>query len=138
MNDRLKYRVWDKIHEKYFYCDLVGYGSIDKSGKGLKKIIFRPSGVEQLLNDEKIFYADEDDVVIEQCTGLRDKNGKLIYEGDIIRVEDNNCPVSWDNENARYEVEGYGEIAYLNYNDIEVIGNVHENPELLEQSNDNR
>lgn len=68
----------------------------------------------------------------EQCTGLRDKNGKLIYEGDIIRVEDNTCKVEWEEENARYNVSGYGEIAYLTYNEIEVIGNIHENPELLE------
>lgn len=74
--------------------------------------------------------------IVEQCTGLKDKNGKLIYEGDIVLVEDNKCPIEWESENARYNVVGYGEIAYLNYNDIEVIGNIHENPELLENKDE--
>lgn len=56
----------------------------------------------------------------------------LSMRGDIIRVEDNTCKVEWEEENARYNVSGYGEIAYLTYNEIEVIGNIHENPELLE------
>ena len=133
MNDRFKFRVWDKIHERYIYCDFAGYCSVDYLGKGEKRIVFMPSGVEQIKNGKPLLYAKEDEAKIEQCTGLKDKNGKLIYEGDIILVDDDKCPVEWDSENARYNVVGYGEIAYLNYNDIEVIGNIHENPELLKE-----
>ena len=101
MNDRFKFRLWDDEKKQYHHNDFV----VTATG-----------------------YINK---ILEQCTGLKDKNDNLIYEGDIIRVEDNNCSVSWDNENARYEVSGYGEIAYLNYYDIEVIGNVHENYDLL-------
>lgn len=104
MQDRFKFRFWNTIRNKY-------EDTYCCSSKGMTL----------------------DYVIPEQCTGIKDKNGKLIYEGDIIRVENNNCLITWDNDNARYNVGGYGEIAYLNYNEIEVIGNIHENPELLEK-----
>lgn len=121
MNDRFRFRAWNKKEKIMYYDAEQTYDFLFGRPKAIPCDNF-----EGLLWDE--------DFVVEQCTGIKDKNGKLIYEGDVIRVEDNNCSVSWDNENARYEVSGYGEIAYLNYYDIEVIGNIHENPEFLEQS----
>lgn len=126
MNDRFRFRVW--------YKDLY-------SPEPKPKMIY---GVERAYDcfcgdDEQIpassfgVIIDDKEFIPMQCTGLKDKNDKLIYEGDIIKIEGNYCPIIWDKENARYDVVGYGEIAYLNYNEIEVIGNIHENKELLDE-----
>ena len=72
---------------------------------------------------------------IGQYTGLTDKNGKKIFEGDIINIEYDETVV----ENAVVEYVGasfYGSTDYDNweldgYYEIEVIGNIHDNPELL-------
>jgi len=75
-------------------------------------------------------------VVVMQFTGLLDKNGKEIYEGDIVREFWNGNPdpccvqvVEWDdNESSGPRVVGF----YLQDGDeYEVIGNIYENPELL-------
>lgn len=79
-----------------------------------------------------------------QCTGLKDINGNLIYEGDIIQIED----YGYDSESCIYHTKcvwgsyykaGFylicgstGQEFYINRNDLEVIGNIHENSELLE------
>ncbi len=79
-----------------------------------------------------------------QYTGLTDKNGKRIFEGDIvftehgsIHEEDGNAVIEWDEDTARFVVKWDGLICdFDNFygHDLEVIGNIHDNPELLNQS----
>ena len=75
-----------------------------------------------------------------QYTGLIDKNGKKVFEGDIIRnTDDNNIAVvSWYEEHAAFMlyIKKQNKIYFLydnNFKLIEVIGNIHDNPELLKE-----
>lgn len=90
------------------------------------------------------FYIYKNPKYIEQCTGIKDENDKWIYEGDIISDEDLTdiyegivgiAEVRWNDESAEYGLYMvYGD--YLTFDNVgsyvEIIGNVHENPELLE------
>jgi hypothetical protein len=69
----------------------------------------------------------------EQFTGLRDKRGVEIYEGDIIQYPTYRYRVVWDIENAGFALQiAPNELRALNSTDrCEVIGNAHENPDLL-------
>lgn len=76
---------------------------------------------------------------IYQCTGLKDKNGKLIYEGDIVEVincRGANAIVEYNTERAKFKLNGKkfspSALEHIRNDYFEIIGNVHENPELLE------
>jgi hypothetical protein len=73
--------------------------------------------------------------VVEQFTGLLDKNGKEIYEGDIFNWEHNGVAVSCNNivDMADFLGGHYWIVHNRGKPEYEVIGNVHENPELLEE-----
>ncbi len=79
----------------------------------------------------------------EQCTGLKDANECLLYEGDIVNIlceVEEQGVIEWAPEEAQFVVraEQAGFVAnFDNYRgtDLEVIGNIHENMELLEMEN---
>ena len=84
-----------------------------------------------------------DDGSIGQYTGMNDSTGKEIYEGDIVRTSDNDdelAVVEWDDEDLRFTVthgnvvNGLGEGYYSR--EVEVIGNMYDNPELLGGADD--
>ena len=96
---------------------------------------------------------DDKDIDLIQCTGLKDKNGKLIYEGDIVQFYDDEflqtMKIIWDNDELDFKaiglkksVECYEEdFSYLGYikkeDSLEVIGNIYENIDLLDVKNEN-
>ncbi|EQC0754445.1 YopX family protein [Listeria innocua] len=75
-----------------------------------------------------------DDVVLMQYTGLKDKNGKKIFEGDIGWDEHNECygVVKFEEGKFLYVWENIAEDLWEVADGIEICGNIHENPELLE------
>ena len=75
-DDRFKFRVWDNNEKRYWQCFVI------EAESGEIFTTNRPDGAMLEL---------EDGYTIEQCTGLRDRNGKLIYEGDILE----NTPAGW-------------------------------------------
>ena len=85
-----------------------------------------------------------DEIKLMQSTGLKDKHGKEIFEGDILGIETDegilNVNVFWDSKHALFmfeseihnEKELLAELVEDNTYPFEIIGNIYENPELLE------
>ena len=87
---------------------------------------------------------DNSDFILMQFTGLKDKNGKEIYEGDIIICRDGKFVIEYEDRFAQFIMTNkklvrdaeqlYEQDADTCMRSIEVIGNIYENPELLEES----
>ncbi len=100
-----------------------------------------PSSVNVIVDGKnETWDIKNDDVELLQFTGLTDVNGNEIYDGDLVRLtddlEDPIYKVTFDE--AKFEISGGGVCYDLNeeFMNCEVIGNVHTNPELLEEDND--
>jgi hypothetical protein len=112
-----KFRAWHKKEKKMY--DLTRISFIDNQVGLLTK------------NGTRRVWADE--VVLMQSTGLKDQNGREIFEGDIIVGRLNQkTVVVWDNMRAMFTTEPKWKDGLSMY--TEVIGNIYENSELLKEA----
>lgn len=142
MQDRYKYRAKKLDNNEWYYGSYLYLHNADK---------FDWNGTRHSTNEDVHYIIDENDVnyavnpdTLCQCTGLKDKNSKLIYEKDIIRFYFDNdeiiAVVEWDNNECRFYLNttDYFKDKYVTDYEIvkqeyEVIGNIYENAELLEE-----
>ena len=123
------FRAWDKVNEEMLNVDIID--------------LFLEE-IRVLKDDGTVFAMKFRNIELMQSTGLKDRNGVEIYEGDIVK------PlgfarwigmVAYSKENAAYILDDHnndfrkGENIYLSEfaEGLEIIGNIYENPELLEK-----
>ena len=130
---QIKFRVWNGVLHEYRTIDM-------NSGKQNLGMGFESA--EGIGSNTTTIYCSFGDV-IEQFTGMTDVSGKDIYEGDIVKssykyAQPKISQIIMENGNSYITGEdlatGNEMLVSDHVEEIEVIGNVHENPELLEES----
>ncbi len=133
----IKYRMWYKSKSEMLDVEMIDF----------KNKHYYMENYDKWLRS----YLYEDEIELMQYTGLKDKNGKEIYEGDIVLYRDwemayegggndsfiNKGMVEYCEDNCCFNVTerqtiDISDVLYKDNEDLEVIGNIYDNPELLE------
>ena len=126
----LKFRAWDKEFKEMVQVNAL---------------VLDEQVIKATYKNGNIVKDDVKEYELMQSTGLFDKNGKEIFEGDILGIETDegilNVNVFWDDKHALFmfeseihnEKELLAELVEDNTYPFEIIGNIYENKELLEE-----
>lgn len=140
-----KFRAWIKTEKRMFFSNDILAIDYENEEIVTQQVYFENG----LPDDRDIYYYKTDEIELMQSTGLKDKNGKEIFEGDVVRQV--RTQPTTENEiiiGVVTMIEG----AWLIMNDCEqlasklwsetdeneIIGNIYENPELLEVQDDTK
>ena len=94
---------------------------------------FYAAGELEYHNDENVALVYPNDMVLQQCTGCEDKNGRMIFEGDILETNESGwrgVVIYCDGQFALEDTAG-GFSRWPDWEECKVIGNVYQNPELI-------
>ena len=120
-----RFRAWDDWRKRMSVVDRI---YIDTKGV-------------RLYDDFGEYWRDFRDAKLMQSTGLKDKNGKEIFEGDIVDYKGRKAVVKWHGSYASFIYRFVDELnervsewhpLFLAYYHFEIIGNIYENKELLD------
>jgi len=142
--EHLILRCWDKKSKKMRDVDSIAFhnenGACDYNSSHLPKVV-NCWGYNILTQQGVVCYREIKDVDLMLCSGLRDKNGKLIFQGDILKFKFGNryengqveySKTVWNVTNAQIvNRELVGGALICLHKDSEVVGNIYENFDLL-------
>lgn len=119
-----KFRAWDKTHKKLGLIDADMQDGYFQSVK--------------ILDEDEDDWQESENFILMQFTGLKDKNGTEIFEGDVVRLLDSLYTVFYDNERGSYRLKPHDDRWVTDYmsnfshgGNFEVVGNICEGKEYL-------
>lgn len=121
-----KFRAWSKLASRMYIVN---------------GLYFDRGMVQYANNDNAIRFIKLENIILMQTTGLKDKNGKEIFEGDIVDYKGRKAVVKWHGSYASFIYRFVDELQervsewhplFMTYYHFEIIGNIYENLELLE------
>lgn len=138
MNNRFRFRVW--FTPDYQEPEMIYDAEQTYDNRCQNKGSYHHWYFGEILEDK--------DCIVMQCTGLKDKNGKLIYEGDILGGTYGNLYIHYCDSCKQFQLKAndygcmacegdvhwYELVESEDENELEVVGNIYQNPELLEDN----